>query len=723
MATAIADDDDEQEQGAECGKSYGDTYVADGSYAHLGDVLQNINLNGEVHLHIHNLRQTVAQPERVKDVRRTCRLSLQALRNVLNTVCARLEDGQSSSPESRCIFQLATKTVSEVDAVLAAEAQRDARPKMHTRRLRSAINTKKYTKEKLMTFCHNVEDRLRMINLLINLQRDDIATIEQGSTGRSNRNATTSAREKHDANIIKLKLVLALPKLGLSKSDLNALLARFSNEVMALWTATSAVLMICCYKLALYLPQLLPICLMLTRLPKLLALGETFTFYDASNVRAELSIADFSHWDIFRTRLECKFRGTPGESTVLRGNYILTGSHLNDLILDAANWQESIREGITIYMAANILRKQEDADRCPKCQTELKLKTKFHAAGTACDNCGLSSLQLMIADSSSAPEGMTKAELPDMSDMTSNAINSNLPEAFNVKRKQMTSDPLTIFSRINVNIARSRIPPGREEAMRNMEALGFPRGEVEKAMKAAFNNPDRAVDYLLTGIPEPGTEDAPRARSPLFSTPANGGFTPTELAGQTSLDFLRNNAQFQQLKRVVQQQPQMLEPILQQLAAGNPQLAQLISNNAEEFLNILAEDDDDQTTDGQQQAISVTQEERDAIERLCRLGFDRDLAIQAYFACDKNEELATHFLFDQPEGDGAEQEDVPYQSPNTSDNISNVAPLTAYGPPFGPTQRSFYPADQWALAPIASSREIPDHPEAHPRDETRRESV
>lgn len=67
----------------------------------------------------------------------------------------------------------------------------------------------------------------------------------------------------------------------------------------------------------------------------------------------------------------------------------------------------------------------------------------------------------------------------------------------------------------------------------------------------------------------------------------------------------------------MQQQPQMLEPILQQVGAGNPQLAQLIGQNQEQFLQLLSEDiDDDSQLPPGAQAISVTEEERDAIERV-----------------------------------------------------------------------------------------------------------
>ena len=40
-----------------------------------------------------------------------------------------------------------------------------------------------------------------------------------------------------------------------------------------------------------------------------------------------------------------------------------------------------------------------------------------------------------------------------------------------------------------------------EGMVANLMGLGFPHEKVVDALKAAFNNPDRAADYLFNGIP------------------------------------------------------------------------------------------------------------------------------------------------------------------------------------------------------------------------------
>ena len=37
-----------------------------------------------------------------------------------------------------------------------------------------------------------------------------------------------------------------------------------------------------------------------------------------------------------------------------------------------------------------------------------------------------------------------------------------------------------------------------EGAVTQMEAMGFARSDIDRAMRAAFFNPDRAIEYLLT---------------------------------------------------------------------------------------------------------------------------------------------------------------------------------------------------------------------------------
>lgn len=123
--------------------------------------------------------------------------------------------------------------------------------------------------------------------------------------------------------------------------------------------------------------------------------------------------------------------------------------------------------------------------------------------------------------------------------------------------------------------------------------------------------------------------------------------------GLGTLDFLRNNQQFQALRSMVQANPQILQPMLQELGKQNPQLLRLIQEHHAEFLQLINEPLDgsegdifDQPDQDMPHAINVTPAEQEAIERLEAMGFDRALVIEAFLACDRNEELAANYLLE-----------------------------------------------------------------------------
>ncbi|XP_044947250.1 probable ubiquitin receptor RAD23 isoform X4 [Hordeum vulgare subsp. vulgare] len=215
------------------------------------------------------------------------------------------------------------------------------------------------------------------------------------------------------------------------------------------------------------------------------------------------------------------------------------------------------------------------------------------------------------------------------------------------------------------------------------------RDTVLRALRAAFNNPERAVEYLYSGIPEPMEIPAPApsaqpadpAQASLATQPAVASSGPnaspldlfpqalpnasTNAAGEGNLDVLRNNAQFRSLLSLVQANPQILQPLLQELGKQNPQILQLIQDNQAEFLRLInepAEGDEDenlleQFAEGVPQTIAVTPEENEAILRLEGMGFDRALVLEVYFACNKDETLAANYLLDHMNefDDGAPQ--------------------------------------------------------------------
>ncbi|XP_007499697.1 UV excision repair protein RAD23 homolog B isoform X2 [Monodelphis domestica] len=220
-----------------------------------------------------------------------------------------------------------------------------------------------------------------------------------------------------------------------------------------------------------------------------------------------------------------------------------------------------------------------------------------------------------------------------------------------------------------------------ENMVTEIMSMGYEREQVIAALRASFNNPDRAVEYLLMGIPgdreNQSVVDPPQAASTgaaqssavaAAAATTTATTTTTTTSGGHPLEFLRNQPQFQQMRQIIQQNPSLLPALLQQIGRENPQLLQSsnapqqISQHQEHFIQMLNEPVQEsggqggggggsggiaEAGSGHMNYIQVTPQEKEAIERLKALGFPEGLVIQAYFACEKNENLAANFLLQQ----------------------------------------------------------------------------
>ena len=185
--------------------------------------------------------------------------------------------------------------------------------------------------------------------------------------------------------------------------------------------------------------------------------------------------------------------------------------------------------------------------------------------------------------------------------------------------------------------------------VQNIVDMGYPRDQVVAALKASFNNPERAVEYLLTGIPASAEQPMPASQSETSESdsdaapaapaaaPAAGG-QPAGSA-EDPLAFLREQEQFQQMRSLLQQNPDMLNAVLQQIGQSNPQLLNLISQNQEAFIRMINEPEGGSGGGGQGggpaagaggaeglmggpgSVIQVSSQDKEAIERVRRETF------------------------------------------------------------------------------------------------------
>ncbi|CAN0570831.1 unnamed protein product [Ectocarpus sp. 12 AP-2014] len=95
-----------------------------------------------------------------------------------------------------------------------------------------------------------------------------------------------------------------------------------------------------------------------------------------------------------------------------------------------------------------------------------------------------------------------------------------------------------------------------------------------------MGNPDVAVEFLMTGIPD-------NIQVRASAAPTQAGAAPT--GAMETLEDFRGHPQFNELKRLVQRDPTQLSSILQMIGRQSPSLLARIHENQGDFIALMNE--------------------------------------------------------------------------------------------------------------------------------------
>mmetsp|Transcript_73278 Transcript_73278/g.218682 ORF Transcript_73278/g.218682 Transcript_73278/m.218682 type:complete len:787 (-) Transcript_73278:150-2510(-) len=138
--------------------------------------------------------------------------------------------------------------------------------------------------------------------------------------------------------------------------------------------------------------------------------------------------------------------------------------------------------------------------------------------------------------------------------------------------------------------ASAHLTPADEEVLARLIGLGFDRATCVEAYLKCQKNEDLAVSSLLEDI---YAEDGKGAITPTRSTAAapcavreQHSDNATLLSGANPLEQLRSDPSFNELAKVVAEQPQMLDQLVEALELSDPNMAKAIRENREQFLQM-----------------------------------------------------------------------------------------------------------------------------------------
>uniref|UniRef100_A0A182K258 UV excision repair protein RAD23 n=1 Tax=Anopheles christyi TaxID=43041 RepID=A0A182K258_9DIPT len=231
--------------------------------------------------------------------------------------------------------------------------------------------------------------------------------------------------------------------------------------------------------------------------------------------------------------------------------------------------------------------------------------------------------------------------------------------------QKTAADASTADTSKPTNPSTDAVPEEMLVNIQRLKEMGYSEQSARLALEICANIPDRAVEYLLSemgGGSDISLALAAAAQQQQQQQQQQGGQggTGTAQSGDANpLAFLRDNPVFEDMRRILRDDPSMLPYLMRRMQTSNPDLLNIIAEYQDEFLALINEGSN---TAGQAagqpmsrelediaaaMVNSLTPSDMDAIERLKALGYPEHLVIQAYIACERDEYDAAMFLVTQ----------------------------------------------------------------------------
>uniref|UniRef100_A0A1A9WNH2 UV excision repair protein RAD23 n=1 Tax=Glossina brevipalpis TaxID=37001 RepID=A0A1A9WNH2_9MUSC len=122
----------------------------------------------------------------------------------------------------------------------------------------------------------------------------------------------------------------------------------------------------------------------------------------------------------------------------------------------------------------------------------------------------------------------------------------------------------------------SLLHPDKNQLVEQIVNMGYEEIDVRRALEASFDNPERAIEYLIEGIP--------------ISNP-NETALPDEDSEDSELsmyEMIRADSSFQFLQSTLEHNPELVSAAIQQADDSNPALLNSVGYNQQDILNMLA---------------------------------------------------------------------------------------------------------------------------------------